>query len=259
MRFTLSGRRALVTGASSGIGRAIARELAARGTDLVVTARRRERLEALCNELGGRVSVDPIVVDLAREDGARSLVDEVEALGAPVDVLVNCAGFGLKGPALDQTWERERSMLVLNVLAVAELTKHFGRAMAERGDGRILQVASTVAFQPCPGYAAYAASKTFVLHHGEALAEELREAGVGVSVLCPGSTDTEFFDAAGIERNRVRRATSLTPDRVARAGVDAIVRNRRLVVPGVGNRLGASAVRFLPRRFQVAAARRLLR
>lgn len=256
----LVGLRALVTGASSGIGAEIARVLASRGVHLILAARRRERLEALAEELGTAcsVEVDLVVVDLSTEVGPAELIAAVEALRRPVDVLVNSAGVGVHGHGLDHDWDREASMLRLNVMAVAQLTKHFGRAMRARGRGHVLQISSTAAFQPCPSYAAYGASKAFVLHHGEALAEELASAGVRVTVACPGSTNTEFFEVSGNRRGPIQESTSLDPEEVARASVRAMLAGRRTVVTGAFNRLSVIGLRLVPRRLQAVLARKVL-
>lgn len=260
MGFDLVGRHALVTGASSGIGREIARILAAHGAHLVVCARRRDRMEELGESLGRShgVQVHIVEADLAAPGGASALIERVEALGFPIDVLVNNAGVGIHGAALEHEWGREERMLHLNVVALAQLTKHFARGMVTRGSGRILQVASTAAFQPCPSYAAYGATKSFVLHHGEALAEELRDTGVGVTVLCPGSTNTEFFGVSGNERSQIQISTSLDADVVARAAVDAMTRGKRVVVTGLTNRLSVWGLRLVPRRLQAILARKVL-
>ncbi len=260
MTQSLVGARALVTGASSGIGAEIARALAEKGVHLVLAARRQQRLDDLAEELGNAhgVMVDRIRVDLAAEGGAAALIAAVEELGVEIDVLVNNAGVGIHGPGLDHGWEAEQDMLRLNVFAVAQLTKHFGRAMRVRARGHILQVASTAAFQPCPTYAAYGASKAFVLHHAEALGEELRDSGVVVTVLCPGSTNTEFFQVSGNERGALQESTSLDPDEVARVAVDAMLRGRRSVVTGLSNRLSVLGLRLIPRRLQATLARRVL-
>lgn len=258
--YDLRGRRALVTGASSGIGAAIARELGRRGCHLVLAARRRERMEELGRAVAASnsIEVDVVDVDLAAPGGPAALVDAVSALGADVDVLVNNAGVGLHGDGVGHAWTDEKRMIRLNVLALAELTKHYAREMRGRGHGRILQVASTAAFQPCPGYAAYGATKAFVLHHAEALAEELRGTGVRITALCPGSTDTEFFEVSGNVRNALQVSTSLEPEVVARAGVDALRRGERVRVPGLANKFTSTAVRLLPRRVQAFMARKVL-
>ncbi len=259
MRFELGGRRALVTGASAGIGHEIARELAARGAHLTLVARRLDRLRELasCLQAAHGVEVDVLQVDLSHPDGAQDLI---RACGdaADIDVLVNNAGVGMHGDGIGHAWGREHDMLQLNVVAVAELTKHFAGRMRERGSGRILQVASTASFLPCPGYAAYGATKAFVLHHAEALDEELRESGVRVLALCPGSTNTDFFEISGNVRGRAQVATSLDPVDVARAGVDAVQRGRRVTVPGLANKLTTAGLRLIPRRLQATLARIVL-
>lgn len=260
MRFELGGRRALVTGASAGIGAEIARVLASRGADLVLAARRTDRLEALAAALraDSGVGVEVIQADLSERSGAAALIAAVDAADRPVDVLVNNAGVGAHGDGVGHPWERERDMIQLNVVAVAELTKHYAARMRERGTGRILQVASTASFLPCPGYAAYGATKAFVLHHAEALDEELRGVDVRVLALCPGSTNTDFFEISGNVRGRAQIATSLDPAHVARAGVDAIERGRRVTVPGLANKFTTAALRVIPRRLQATLARKVL-
>ena len=260
MAFDLRSRRALVTGASSGIGAEIARLLASHGCNLVLTARRGERLQALGERLGAShgVEVDTIEVDLAAEGGARGLIEKVDALHRFIDVLVNNAGAGMHGDGLRHSWDDEAKMIRLNVLAVAELTKHFGRRMRDRATGRILQVASTAGFLPCPGYAAYGATKAFVLHYSEALAEELHGSGVGITVVCPGSTNTEFFDVSGHERSQLQLSTSLEPAEVAHRAILALKSGKRTVVTGLANKLMTLSLRVAPRRVQALAARRIL-
>ncbi|MEM8710997.1 MAG: SDR family oxidoreductase [Planctomycetota bacterium] len=260
MNFDLRGRYALVTGASSGIGLEIARGLAARGVHLILAARRRDRLDEIAASIGRShsINIQVVDVDLAHPEGTRTLIEMIDEDQSPVDILVNCAGVGLFGDGIDHPWEREDAMLRLNVLALAHLTKHFGQSMKRRGAGRILQVASTAAFQPCPGYAAYGATKAFVLHHAEALAEELRDSGVKITALCPGSTNTEFFEISGHRRNQLQESTSLDPATVAELGLKALFRGKRIVVTGWANRFGATFVRFLPRRLQAVVTRRVL-
>lgn len=204
------------------------------------------------------VNVQVVDVDLSHPEGTQTLIDMVDEKSSPVDILVNNAGVGLFGDGLQSDWEREEAMLRLNVLALAHLTKHFGQSMQLRGQGRILQVASTAAFQPCPGYAAYGATKAFVLHHAEALAEELRDSGVEITAVCPGSTNTEFFTISGHERNQLQEATSLEPEVVAELAIQAMLKGRRVKVTGFSNALAATGVRFLPRRLQAAITRKVL-
>jgi short-subunit dehydrogenase len=259
MGFDLGGRRALVTGASAGIGLEIARELAARGAHLTLAARRLDRLEELAAALRAThgIEIGTIEADLAHPDGARDLIAACGE-GPEIDVLVNNAGVGMHGDGVAHAWASERQMIQLNVVAVAELTKHFAGRMRSRGTGRILQVASTASFLPCPGYAAYGATKAFVLHHAEALDEELRDVDVRVLALCPGSTNTDFFEISGNVRGRAQIATSLEPSVVARAGVDALERGRRVTVPGLANKLTTAGLRLIPRRLQATLARRVL-
>lgn len=250
-------RLALVTGASSGIGVDFARELAARGANLVLVARREERLRALAEELerthGVRTRV--LAADLAKPDAPRALHDRLRGEGLAVDVLVNNAGFGVYGPFLDVAWERERQMIELDVLALVHLTKLFAADMRARGYGRVLQVASIGAFQPSPTYAAYSAAKAFVQSFGEALACELRGTGVSVTVVSPGVTESEFLAVAGQRRSLFQRLTVMPSAKVARIGVRALERGRPLVVPGFANALTAFSMRFLPRRWQASLAR----
>lgn len=257
----LTGKTALVTGASSGIGMDLARLLAAEGCNLVLVARRREPLEALAAELLGAspVRVEVLIADLALPGAAESLVERLDRAGLGIDLLVNSAGFGLSGAFLATDMATEREMVQLNVVTLLELTKLVGRRMAARGGGRILNVASTAAFQPGPLMSVYYASKAFVLSFSEALSEELRGTGVSVTTLCPGPTRTQFQDRADLGGTRLVNtlagmASSLS---VARAGLRGAVRRTRLVVPGLVNSLGVFSVRLMPRRWVLALVRRL--
>ncbi|MGV8041606.1 MAG: SDR family NAD(P)-dependent oxidoreductase [Thermoanaerobaculaceae bacterium] len=257
----LSGKTALVTGASSGIGMDLARLLAAEGCNLVLVARRRERLEALATELRGASPgrVEVVAADLAQPGAAALVVGHLDSTGLEVDLLVNNAGFGLSGPFLATDMDVEREMVQLNVVALLELTKLVGRRMAARGGGRILNVASTAAFQPGPLMSVYYASKAFVLSFSEALSEELRGTGVSVTTLCPGPTRTQFQDRADLGGTRLVNtlagmASSLS---VARTGLRGALRRKRLVVPGLLNTLGVLSVRLTPRRWVLATVRRL--
>ncbi|HSM03288.1 MAG TPA: SDR family oxidoreductase [Longimicrobiales bacterium] len=241
--------RALVTGASGGLGADIARELAARGTPLVLTARSREPMEALARELGTAHGVPVLVLalDLATPDAGNRLADEVEAAGVEVDLLVNNAGFGQWGPWPGLDPEQEAGMIRLNVEALTCLTRRFVPAMIRRGRGRVLNVASTAAFLPGPGMAVYYATKAYVLSFSEALAEELQGTGVTVTCLCPGPTPTGFQARIGADPSALLRGAVLPSRTVARAGVEGALKGRRLVVPGLLNKLTTLAPRFLPR------------
>lgn len=256
----LQGRWALVTGASSGLGADFARALAAEGCSLVLTARRKERLEALEAELRERHGVETRVValDLAEPGAAERLFERTRELGLEVDVLVNNAGFGTFGPFLEVPWERERRMLEVDVVALTELTKLYARAMVERGRGWILQVASIGAYQPSPTYGTYSAAKSYVLNFGEALAWELRGTGVKVTVLSPGVTATEFLEVAGHERSLYQRLSVMESAKVARIGVRAMKRGKPSTVAGWANKLPIFLLRFTPRRLQAALASLLM-
>lgn len=240
---------ALVTGASAGLGLDMARILAERGHHLVLTARSEERLRALARELeeahGIRAHVVP--ADLAVPGAGPALAREVLERELEVEVLVNNAGFGQWGAYPELDADEEAAMLRLNVEALTQLTRALLPGMLERGRGRILNVASTAAFLPGPGMTAYYATKAYVLSYSQGLDEELRGTGVWVSCLCPGPTRTEFQERAGMRIPASLQASVLDSRTVARAGVDGLFRGRRIIVPGLLNRLTALAPRFLPR------------
>ncbi len=252
----LKGRRALVTGASSGLGVAFARLLASRGADLVITARRRENLEALAKELTERhgVAVTVVALDLSQPDGPAKLWEETEGRGLAIDVLVNNAGGGLHQNFVDAEWEALARQIQLNVVSLTELMHRFARAMLKRGRGHILNVSSIGAYTPTPTYATYSAGKAFVRDVSEAVAYELRGTPVRVCSLCPGGTLTEFHQAAGHELPKVFRATFMTAERCAEIGIDGLFGGRRNVVAGLTNALSMWLLRFMPRRAIVTTA-----
>lgn len=254
----MSAPTALVTGASSGIGLEIARELARRGHPLVLVARRLDRLEELGAELreAHGVEVRVLAQDLSEPDAAEALHAQLE--GAPVGVLVNNAGFGLQGRFVDMEPERLAQMLRLNVVALTELTWRFTREMQARGQGHVLQVASAAAFLPSPYVSAYAASKHYVKAFSEALRFELRGSGVSVTTLYPGITRTEFNAVAGAETPALMRLSVLDADAVARLGVEGMMRGRRAVIPGFINKVNAVFSEVLHRGLITWTAGRLL-
>lgn len=256
----LSGRTALVTGASSGLGVAFARLLAARGADLVLVARREDRLRALADELqrahGVKASV--VAADLA-DPGTPQMLHQTVGAQQPIDILVNNAGLGIYGAELDIDWARTHELLQVDIVALAQLSKLFARDMRERGWGRILQVASIGAYQPAPSYAAYAAAKAFVLHYGEALNVELKGSGVSCTVVSPGVAATEFHEVSGQRRNLFIRLTIMSPAKVAAAGIHAMLRGRSSVVPGWINKLMVFSARFTPRWLQARASQLMMR
>ncbi len=247
-----SGARwALVTGASSGLGVALARNLAARKINLVLVARRESPMRELATELQRRWDVRIVVeaLDLAQADAAVRLRRRLEDQGIEPDILINNAGFGIGGPFIEQDPNRLRSMLQLDIVAVTELAHVFGQRMAQRGCGFILLVGSTAAYQPTPITAAYGAAKAFVLSLGEALHVELAPK-VGVTVLSPGLMDTGFAGVSGYEPPSSVRRTVLLPERVAKVGLDALFARRSSVVPGGLNKVLAFCSRFMSRHLQ---------
>jgi short-subunit dehydrogenase len=248
-------RTAVVTGASSGIGAELARELARRGQGVTLVARRAERLVALAEELrvlGVRAEV--IAADLADRDERASLADRVTALGLSTEILVNNAGLSTLGPVHRADPTSEVAMIEVDVVAVADLCTRFLPAMVERGRGAVLNVASTAAFQPLPGQAAYAAAKAFVLSYSRSIGGELRGTGVTVTALCPGPVATEFADTAGFGDSADDSLPSFMwepADAVARTGLDALDRGHPVAIPGTANRLAAAVVQVVPKQLLV--------
>jgi hypothetical protein len=257
----LAGHWALITGASSGLGVDFAREFAARGADLVLVARRRERLAELADELteSAGVRVHAVALDLAVADAAREIERRTDSLGIQVDVLVNNAGFGVHADFLDTSWEELDRLLQLDMVTLTELTWRYTTGMVERGRGWILQVASISGYQPTPGYAAYAAAKSYVVSFGEALGHELRGTGVHCTVVSPGVMPTEFMDVAGHRRTTYDRLLMMEGADVARAGVRAVLEGRGSIVPGPVNAFNTWAVGMLPRRWATGIAALTLR
>lgn len=250
----VKGKAALVTGASSGLGVDFAKDLAGRGCNLVLVARREERLMKVAQEIerDQDVQVDIITADLAHEAERQRLYDQLKQQGKPIDVLINNAGFGAYGDFLDVPWERENQMLQLDVVALAHLTKLFAQDMRQRGSGYVLLVSSIGAYQPSPSYASYSAAKSYVLYLGEALAYEWKGSGVSCTVLSPGVTRTEFLEVSGQERNWFHNLTMMESDKVARIGINAMLKGKPSKVAGLMNAITAWSARITPR--QVSAA-----
>lgn len=249
----------LITGASSGIGRATAEVFAERGFDLALAARRLELLEESKRELEAkhRVSVTLFPGDLSGIDGARRLHESVTRAGLRVDVLVNNAGFGTSGPFVDIDLERETEMIELNVIALTALAKLFGKELAERRSGHIVNIASTASFQPVPGFAAYAATKAYVVSLSEALAFELRASGVKVTAVCPGATKSEFAKTAGMEgAGMFDRAP--TSRELGEFVYRAVASGKAVAIHGLRNAVMARLGAFAPRRLVMAVAARLV-
>lgn len=253
-------KRALVTGASSGLGIDFADLLAAQGFNLVLVARRQEPMEKLAEKLRLQHGVDVIVepFDLASPGAAGRLKESIDAQSLQIDVLVNNAGYGLHGDFLDIPIERTADMIQLNVTALTELSSVFGESMAARGHGHILLVSSLLAFQPVPTYAAYAATKAYVLSFGEALHDELRSRGVTVTVLCPGHTETGFDTVAGASVSPVLRMLTMQPRPVVQSGLSALWNGKASVTAGIKNKIIVFSNRLMPRSMQRAAMRKVL-
>jgi len=244
---------AVVTGASSGIGADIARELARRGHGVTLVARREDRLKALADELAGahRVRTEVIAADLTDADSRAELPAQLDARGLTPDIVVNNAGFTTMGPVHRADRAGELAMVRTNVEAVVDLCTLFVPGMVTRHRGAVLNTASTAAFQPLPGQACYGASKAFVLSYGRALGAELRGTGVTVTTLCPGPVETGFAEAAGMTDDEAGEALPkfmwVPAADVARAAVDGLDAGRPVVIPGAANRAAASLAQLAPK------------
>jgi len=254
-------RWAVITGASSGIGAELAWVFAAKGYSLCLTARRHERLEALAEEIRAnhKVGVETMALDLEDREAPQDLVEMLRDRGIQVHTLVNNAGFGLRGSFATLPFERQLAMIDLNVRALTSLSRLILPAMLERGEGGILNVASTAAFQPGPYMATYYATKAFVLSLSEALHEEVKSRGVTVTALCPGSTESEFSATADVEYSRAIRPSIMSAAEVARIGVEGYEAGKAIVVPGGANRIGTLGAKLLPRRIVRKISGRLQR
>jgi uncharacterized protein len=249
----------LITGASSGIGAAFARKLAARGRNVLLVARSEDKLIALCNELGRLTSIRAqyIALDLQQPDAAAQLFEETKQRELVIDTLINNAGFGSMGDFAKLDLKHELEIIQLNIRALVDLTYRFLQPMRERKSGTIINVASTAGFQAVPYMATYAASKAFVLSFSEALWDENRAHGVHVMALCPGVTETNFFEASGMDRPPMR--TIQTPEEVVETALRALNRQKSTVVSGWTNLFMVEAERMFPRSFVTKVAGKALR
>lgn len=252
----MQGKWALVTGASSGLGADFARQLASRGANLILVARRKERMEELAKEILAQhtIQIEILAMDLGSSESAQDLFAAVKAKDLSVDILVNNAGFGVYGLFLEIPWEREKAMLELDILSLVHLSKLFARDMVSRGYGRILQVASIGAYQPCPTYASYGAAKAFVLSFGEALNYELKGTGVSCSVLSPGVTATEFLAVSGQEKTAYQKMAMMDSPTVVQIGLNALFKSVPSVVPGLLNKVSVFSLRLMSRSMATAVA-----
>ena len=247
---------ALITGASLGIGAAMAKLCAAAGYDLILVARNAERLAELGDTLARAhgVTVRPLVADLADPAAPAEIGTEVRA---PIDILINNAGFGLRGAFAETDWAAESRLLQVNMTAVAHLCKLFLPGMLQRRSGRILNVASTAAFVPGPFMAMYYASKAFVMSFSESLANEVHGTGVTVTVLCPGPTRTGFAEAAGVADSHLFRGPVMEAEEVAREGYAGMMAGKTCVIAGSRNRWLMRAVKIAPRGMLAGRTRKL--
>jgi short-subunit dehydrogenase len=251
---------ALVTGASSGIGLELSTLLARDRHDLVLVARSRARLEAIARGLTEEfgVAVTILARDLARPETPAEIARELDERRLTIDILVNDAGFGVYGPFAETPIEKELEMIQVNAAALTHLTKLLLPRMLQRRRGRILNVASTAAFQPGPLMAVYYATKAYVLSFSEALANELAGTGVTVTALCPGPTITEFQKQAGMGKTLLFHSPLvMKAPEVGRAGYEGMMRGKTLVIPGIANLALVEALRVTPRRLVTAIARRI--
>lgn len=254
------GRTALVTGGSSGIGFEIAKLLLKKKAVVVLVASDKIKLERAATELAADGGTKPLYIakDLSDPQAPQALFDELAARKISVDFLVNNAGFGTYGPFHTTDLQKTQKMIDVNVKALVALTRLFLPGMIVRGFGRVLNVASTASFQPVPIESVYASSKAFVLSFSESVNEELKGSGVGVTCLCPGPTQTAFFERGSFRESAVVRKVKMTADKVAAVGLDALAKRKPLVIAGFTNKLGAFLTRLAPRKFVVKIARKMV-
>ena len=253
------GKWGLVTGASSGIGEEFCRQLAARGMNLILVARRQERLDALASELARThaIQTEVVISDLSDSAAAEQLFDSVSKLGISIDLLVNNAGFGILESFDCSNLDRVMEMIRLNVGNLTELTYRFLPAMLERKSGGIINVASVAGFQPLVHMGVYGATKTFVLHFSQSLWSETRDRDVTVLALCPGFTNSEFFDIAGMDG--LCRKMAQTPQQVVKACLKGLQRRRQTVVSGWLNYFVSLMPRFVTRKMAVVSSGLLMK
>lgn len=255
-------KTALITGASSGLGKEFARIHASKGDNLILIARSKDKLESLKLEFEKlyKVSVYVIVKDLSLQTAPKSIYDELKTQQIQVDYLVNNAGFGDFGLFAESNWEKQLEMINLNVTCLTHLTRLFLPGMIQRKFGKILNVASTAAFQPGPTMSVYFATKAFVLSFSEAIANELQGTGVTVTALCPGATETGFKAAASLEESNLFKGSQIaTSHEVAEFGYAKMMEGKTVAIHGLVNNLMAQSVRFAPRKVVTSIARMKLK
>jgi hypothetical protein len=255
-RYNTSMSTVLMTGASGGIGYELAKLFARDHHNLVLVARSADKLAQVATELQAHgITVKTIALDLAAPLAPKFLFDQLQREGVIVDILINNAGFGIFGEFAQMPEQEILGQIDLNIRALTELTRLFLPAMVKRRSGRIMNVASTAAFQPGPLIAVYYATKAYVLSFSEAIANELRHSGVTVTCFCPGATHTDFAKRAGIENSRIFKLGAMSAEKVALDGYRAVMEGRTLAVSGVHNWVVAQANRLAPRKMATAVSR----
>ncbi len=242
-------RWVFITGASSGIGLALAKEFAQHGYSLIITARSTEQLAQIASEIEREfhVSVRFIAADLADTAKIQSIFLQLSEWGVIPEILINNAGFAVYGEFSQTELAAELSLIDVNIRALTEITKRFIHLRLASGFGRILNVASTAAFQPGPLMAVYFASKAYVLHFSEALAEELKQTNITVSILCPGPTETGFAERAKLTESKLFQQSLMTAEDVAKQGYNGLMKGKTLIITGIKNKILAQSYRFAPR------------
>jgi short-subunit dehydrogenase len=253
-------KTALITGPSSGIGLELTKIFADRGFNLVLVSRNEKKLLEMAGELGSSfgVSVKVIAKDLSSASAAEEIFDEIQRHSVTIDVLVNNAGLGSYGPFAESDLAAQQEMMQVNMVSLTQLTRLFLPGMLHRGEGKILNVASTAGFQPGPLMAVYYATKAYVLLFSEALANELKGTGVTVSTLCPGPTTTGFQRRARMEESRLVRGPLMDARSVAQIGYDGLMKNKTIVVPGLMNKVGVFSLRLIPRKMVTRIVRKVM-
>ena len=251
----------LITGATSGFGYEFAKLFAKDASDLILVARNEDSLTSVAKELQTtyKVSVRTIAVDLSEPKAAKVIFDKLTRTKTDIDVLINNAGFGKYGDFADIMWNEHEKLVYLNIVALTHLTRLFLPGMIARRSGKILNVASTAAFQPGPHMAVYFASKSYVLSLSEALHEEVKGTGVHVTALCPGPTKTNFAKRAKTNELKLYKyVDTMTPTEVAKKGYNALQKNKQFVIPGIKNAFFAFSTRLFPRKMVVRSSRKLM-
>ena len=232
---TSSGKTALITGASSGIGYELTRCFAQDGHNVIMVANQEDKLQQAAQQISTEfplIRVETVSIDLSRDGAADRLYSEVQDKGLQVEFLVNNAGFGDKGPFLENELDKELSLIHLNVITLVTLTKRYLREMVNRGSGKILQVSSVAAFLPHPLLAVYAATKSFVLSFSESLQNEIKETPISITILCPPPTETNFFEVANMENSKIANSSQVqAADEVAKAGYEGLKKGDKRVLP----------------------------